>query len=68
MLRQAVLSQQLRADKIAQLESSPPRYLVTSNIGCSLHLAAGLAEKGIATAVRHPIELLAAQLPTSPDG
>jgi glycolate oxidase iron-sulfur subunit len=36
--------------------------LLSSNIGCRLHLAAGLAEQGQAIATLHPLVLLAQQL------
>lgn len=64
-------SYSLRHDKMAQtllnelLDTAlekPADYLVSSNIGCALHIAAGLRERGEAIAVVHPIVLVARQL------
>ena len=65
-------SYSLRHPKMAQtllddlLNNITPRqttdYLVSSNIGCALHIAAGLREKKHALSVIHPIVLLARQL------
>jgi glycolate oxidase iron-sulfur subunit len=46
----------------AALGSYQPNYLASSNIGCALHIAAGLRERGIALEVVHPITLIARQL------
>ncbi len=40
-LTQPELSQQLRANKVAALESGAPELIATANIGCQLHLDAG---------------------------
>lgn len=40
----------------------PPNYLVSSNIGCTLHISAGLNERGLTLEVLHPIVLIARQL------
>ncbi len=67
-------SYSLRHEKMAQtlldelLDITSPQstdYLVSSNIGCSLHIAAGLREKNMNIAVIHPIVLLARQLKTA---
>ena len=49
-------------DKISTLAESGARYLVTSNIGCSMHIANGLYEKKIPIEVLHPVTLLARQM------
>lgn len=63
------------ADRLLQpkLEASlklQPDYIVSSNVGCSLHLAAGLRRAGLkAPQVLHPLALLDRQLaPASPPG
>jgi glycolate oxidase iron-sulfur subunit len=43
-----------------------PDFILSGNIGCSLHLAAGLSRSGSQLPVRHPAQLLAAQLERSP--
>ncbi|HEY8037203.1 MAG TPA: (Fe-S)-binding protein [Methylobacter sp.] len=57
LMAQALLSDLLRA----ALEHSP-EYLVSSNIGCALHISAGLRERGISLKVLHPVTLIARQL------
>ncbi len=46
-------AKQLRTNKLSNLNESQPELIVTSNIGCQMHLA-----KGTATPVKHWIELL----------
>lgn len=67
-------SYSLRHEKMAQIlldelvevaTSQPIDYLVSSNIGCALHIAAGLREKNYNIAIIHPIVLLARQLKTA---
>jgi glycolate oxidase iron-sulfur subunit len=52
-ITQPVLSKQLRANKVAALESGSPELIATANIGCQLHL-----EGGTALPVVHWLELL----------
>lgn len=63
MLRQPLLSLALLDDKVRHLRESAPTLLVTSNTGCALQLAAGIRRAGLAIEVRHPVELIARQLP-----
>ncbi|MEW5755227.1 MAG: (Fe-S)-binding protein [Pseudomonadota bacterium] len=52
----------LREKKLQALAEVRPDILVTSNIGCSLHLQAGLKQQGIELEIIHPLSLLARQL------
>lgn len=52
----------LRASKIQHLQNTGPAILATSNIGCALHLAAGIREAQLDIEVVHPIVVLARQL------
>lgn len=63
LLDQPRMSATLLDDALAPVLAARPDFLVTTNVGCALHLAAGLAEAGIALEVCHPVELLARQLP-----
>ncbi len=52
----------LRQPLLDKLDTIRPDYLVTTNIGCALHLAEGMNTSGLATQVMHPVELLEKQL------
>jgi len=54
---QPAIAMQLRANKLAALESGRPAEIATANIGCLTHLAAGTR-----TPVRHWIEVLDARM------
>jgi glycolate oxidase iron-sulfur subunit len=62
MLEQPELSDQLRADKLDALQHSGAEILVSSNIGCAIHLAAGLRVAGSEAEVVHPVVLLERQI------
>ena len=59
---QPEISGMLLNDKITAIRESGARYLVTSNVGCSMHIANGLYENGIEIEVLHPVTLLARQM------
>lgn len=61
-LTQPAMAASLLADKIEALKASGARILVTSNIGCAMHLAAALKAEGIEIEVVHPVTLLARQM------
>jgi glycolate oxidase iron-sulfur subunit len=57
----------LRAPTLEAIDALAPEIVLSSNIGCRLHLAAGLAGQGDAVPTLHPLVLLAQQLvPGSP--
>ncbi len=61
-LTQPEMARQLRADKLRYLKSLKPDILATSNIGCALHLAAGVREAGLDIEVVHPVVLIERQV------
>lgn len=63
LLQQPQTATDLLAPKIAHLGRTRPRFLVTTNTGCALHLAAGLREAALSIEVCHPVELIARQWP-----
>ncbi|MDE2155333.1 MAG: (Fe-S)-binding protein [Xanthomonadaceae bacterium] len=56
---------QLRDDTLRQAATLEPQLLLSSNIGCRLHLAAGIGEQGLPWTHQHPLTLLAQQLEKS---
>jgi glycolate oxidase iron-sulfur subunit len=48
--------------EVASIQTHQVSLLATSNIGCSLHLARGLAAQNAAVQIRHPVQIVAAQL------
>lgn len=57
-LTQPEMSKRVLSPKIDALADAHPEIVATANPGCAMQLAAGLAERGIALPVVHPIELL----------
>jgi len=56
----------LREATLAQIATVAPQQLLSSNIGCRLHLAAGMDGEGRHWPHMHPLTLLAQQLEVSP--
>jgi glycolate oxidase iron-sulfur subunit len=62
VLTQQEMANRLRDDKIAAYQTIKSDYLVTANIGCAMHLAAGLDRAGESVQIMHPVVLLARQM------
>lgn len=61
---QPQMADALLEQKMANTDQLQPDYIVSTNIGCSLHLAGGLRRRGgAAPEVLHPATLLARHLP-----
>ncbi|MCI0655281.1 MAG: (Fe-S)-binding protein [Methylococcaceae bacterium] len=65
MLEHPQMADALRQDLLDIIAEKKPDYLLTSNVGCALHLRSGLRQQGIATEVLHPIVLFDRQVGTS---
>ena len=61
-LDQPEISAALLEDKVTALKAEHARYLATSNVGCALHIAAGLRQAGLEIEVIHPVALVARQM------
>ena len=57
------MAQALREDLLDAITACPPNYVATSNVGCAMHLRAGLKLRGLGQIeVLHPLVLLERQL------
>jgi glycolate oxidase iron-sulfur subunit len=54
-------AERLREPKVEAAVAAAPDWLVTSNVGCALHLIEGLRAAGHPVPVLHPVQLLARQ-------
>lgn len=61
-ITQAKMADQLLEVKLDKARKLVPDIILSSNIGCSMHLAAGLRREGIKVELLHPVSLLARQL------
>ncbi|MDA8093503.1 MAG: (Fe-S)-binding protein [Betaproteobacteria bacterium] len=61
-LTQPDMAGRLRDDKIEAIVRSGATYVVSANVGCRLWLAQGLAARGLAIPVVHPVTLIARTL------
>lgn len=56
------MADRLKQDKLDAVQAIQPDILVSSNIGCALHIAAGLRQSRRKLEVVHPVSILARQL------
>jgi glycolate oxidase iron-sulfur subunit len=61
-LEHPAIAARLRDEKLAQAAAQEPDLLLTTNIGCRIHLANGQRGRADAIPVLHPLALLAQQL------
>lgn len=66
LLRYPETAQTLREPLLNQTEEIQAELLITSNLGCQLHLQSGLKGTSSAVKVEHPATLLARQLISAP--
>jgi len=62
MLTQSEMANSLLSHKLDAINTHNVAILATSNIGCHLHIANGLREKGLNVSVMHPIQIIAKQM------
>jgi glycolate oxidase iron-sulfur subunit len=63
LLNHPDMAQALRDDILESIRACPPNYVATSNVGCAMHLRAGLKQRGMGhVEVLHPLVLLDRQV------
>ena len=65
MLEHPETAAHLREQVLKPVKQQPSQYLLSNNIGCAMHIRAGLKQAGINIEVLHPVSLLAQQLKPS---
>jgi glycolate oxidase iron-sulfur subunit len=61
-LTQPAMADALAQPKVEQVAAQRPAFVLSSNVGCALHLAAALRRAGVTIPVLAPVALLARQL------
>lgn len=62
MIEHPQVSKSIREPLIESIITELPDFVVSSNVGCALHLRGGLREKGSKTEVLHPVTLVSRKL------
>ena len=59
MLSQPEMTDALRNDMVDEIRAMGADMLISSNLGCAMHLRAGLAQAGSDIPLQHPVQLIA---------
>jgi glycolate oxidase iron-sulfur subunit len=59
MLHQAEMADALRDDIVEEIRATGADVLISSNLGCAMHLWEGLAQAGMDIPLLHPVQLVA---------
>ncbi|OBS08066.1 (Fe-S)-binding protein [Acidihalobacter prosperus] len=62
MIDHPKMADALADERISELTSQPPDLLVSSNIGCALHLRAALRRADVTVDIVHPVSLIARRI------
>jgi glycolate oxidase iron-sulfur subunit len=65
-IEQPGFADRLRDEQLDQAAALKPDLIVTTNIGCRIHLGNGLRDRRVPIPVMHPLALLAEQLDSAP--
>lgn len=65
---QPAMADRLLAARLDRIAALAPDLILSSNIGCGLHLAGGLRRRGLKVAVLHPVQLLERQAAAAVSG
>jgi glycolate oxidase iron-sulfur subunit len=58
MLSQPKMADALREDMVDEIKAMGADMLISSNLGCAIHLREGLAQAGIDIPLQHPVQLI----------
>jgi len=59
MLSQPEMADALRDDIVKEIEAMKPDMVISSNLGCAMHLKQGMTKAGINAPLKHPVQLVA---------
>ena len=59
MLSHTEMADALRYDIIEEIKTIDADVLISSNLGCAMHIKEGLVQAGIDIPLQHPVQLIA---------